>query len=149
MRSRLRTSAAACAALLFAACAAPGPRQLLGATTPAGPYSPGVAYGDLVFLAGQLGNDPATGALVEGGVSAETHQAMRNLGAVLREEGLGFEDVVKATVFLADIDDFAAMNEVYASYFPAGGIPPARSTVQAGAISAGARVEIDFIAVRR
>jgi 2-iminobutanoate/2-iminopropanoate deaminase len=74
---------------------------------------------------------------------------MRNLGAVLREEGLGFEDVVKATVFLADIDDFAAMNEVYASYFPAGGIPPARSTVQAGAISAGARVEIDFIAVRR
>lgn len=149
MRSRLRTSAAACAALLFAACAAPGPRQLLGATTPAGPYSPGVVYGDLVFLAGQLGKDPATGALVEGGVSAETHQAMRNLGAVLREEGLGFEDVVKATVFLADIDDFAAMNEVYASYFPAGGIPPARSTVQAGAISAGARVEIDFIAVRR
>ena len=109
----------------------------------------GVVYGDLVFLAGQLGKDPATGALVEGGVSAETHQAMRNLGAVLREEGLGFADVVKATVFLADIDDFAAMNEVYASYFPAGGIPPARSTVQAGAISAGARVEIDFIAVRR
>jgi len=123
--------------------------RLRGATSPAGPYSPGVDCGELVFLAGQIGKDPATGALVPGGVVPETRQVMENLGAVLHDAGLGFGDVVKASVFLADVDDFGAMNEVYGAYFPAGGIPPARTTVQVAAIPRGARVEIDFIAVRR
>jgi 2-iminobutanoate/2-iminopropanoate deaminase len=74
---------------------------------------------------------------------------MKNLGAVLREAGLGYEDVVKTSVFLADVADFAAMNAVYAGYFPRGGIPPARTTVQAAAIPGGGRIEIDFIAARR
>jgi len=82
-------------------------------------------------------------------VVAETHQVMKNLGAVLREAGLDYGDVVKSSVFLADVGDFAAMNEVYASYFPEGGIPPVRTTVQVAAIPKGAQIEIDFIAARR
>jgi len=149
MRSPSKTAALACAALLAAACGTSGKRPLRGATSPAGPYSPGVDCGELVFLAGQIGKDPATGALVPGGVVPETRQVMENLGAVLHDAGLGFGDVVKASVFLADVDDFGAMNEVYGAYFPAGGIPPARTTVQVAAIPRGARVEIDFIALRR
>ncbi|MEC8253563.1 MAG: Rid family detoxifying hydrolase [Planctomycetota bacterium] len=134
---------------LAAACSAPTKRQLRGASAPGGPYSPGIDCGELVFLAGQIGKDPATGKLAPGGVQAETHQAMRNLGAVLAEAGLGYQDVVKTSVFLADVADFAVMNEIYASYFPVGGIPPVRTTVQVAAIPAGARIEIDFIAMRR
>lgn len=135
--------------LLAGGCQTPGKRQLRGATTPAGPYSPGIDCGDLVFLAGQIGKDPATGEMVRGGIEAETHQVMKNLGAVLREAGLGYGDVVKSSVFLADVGDFATMNAIYASYFPEGGIPPVRTTVQVAAIPKGARIEIDFIAVRR
>lgn len=137
------------AALLTVGCATPVKQRLRGATTPAGPYSPGVDCGELVFLAGQVGKDPETGSLVPGGVVAETRQAMENLGAVLREAGLGYGDVVKASVFLADVGDFEAMNEVYGGYFPAGGVPPARTTVQVAALPRGARVEVDFIALRR
>lgn len=149
MLNRANAAALLLVIVTMSACAAPQRRQLRGATTPAGPYSPGVDTGAFVFLAGQVGVDPTTRELVPGGIEAETHQAMKNLGAVLREAGLGYEDVVKTSVFLADVADFAAMNAVYAGYFPRGGIPPARTTVQAAAIPGGGRIEIDFIAARR
>jgi 2-iminobutanoate/2-iminopropanoate deaminase len=119
-----------------------------GATKPIGPYTPGIATGDLVFLSGQLGLNPATGNLAEGGVKAEARQAMENLGKVLAEAGLGFENVVKTTIYLADINDFAAVNEIYGSFFPQGSVYPVRSTVGVAALPRGARVEIDFIAAR-
>ena len=149
---KLRHSILIAFALLTTACnSAPsfGKRQLRGATEPVGPYSPGIDCGDLVFLAGQIGKDPATGALVSGGIEAETHQVLKNLGAVLNEAGLDYGDVVKSSVFLQDVDDFAAMNAIYASYFPEGGMPPVRTTVQVAAIPTGACIEIDFIAARR
>lgn len=149
MRPRSTLSLLAVACLLACACAAPKKRALRGASTPGGPYSPGVDCGDFVLLAGQIGVDPSTRELVSGGIEAETHQVMCNLGAVLREAGLGYEHVVKSSVFLADVGDFAAMNGVYASYFPEGCIKPVRTTVQVAAIPAGARIEIDFIAARR
>ena len=120
----------------------------MGVIKPIGPYSPGVATGNMVFLAGQVGIDPATNALVTGGIKAETKQAMDNLGKVLQEAGLGYQNVVKTTIFLADIKEFADMNEVYGTYFPAGSTPPARSTVQVAAIPRAAHIEIDFIAMR-
>lgn len=149
MRSTLTKTILLALLSLIAACAAPHKRQLRGATTPVGPYSPGIDCGDLVFLAGQIGKDPETGMLVPGGITAETHQVMENLGAVLREAGLDYGDVVKSSVFLADVRDFAVMNGIYGGYFPEGGIPPVRTTVQVAAIPTGARIEIDFIAVRR
>jgi len=149
MRRTLPTVVSLALATLLAGCAAPSKRQLRGATTPAGPYSPGIDCGDYVFLAGQIGKDPSTGKMVTGGIEAETHQVMKNLGAVLREAGLDYGDVVKSSVFLADVGDFQTMNGIYASYFPEGGIPPVRTTVQVAAIPKGARIEIDFIAARR
>ena len=121
-------------------------RVVYGATNPVGPYSPGIDLGNMVFLAGQIGLKD--GKLVDGGIEAETHQAMKNLHAVLEDAGLDFGHVVKTSVFLADINDFAKMNEVYGSYFPEGGIPPVRSTVEVANIPLGAKVEIDFIAAR-
>lgn len=121
-------------------------KVIFGATKPVGPYSPGIDLGNLVFLAGQIGMKD--GKLVEGGIEAETHQAMKNLEAVLAEAGLDFGNVVKTSVFLDEISDFAKMNEVYGSYFPEGGIPPVRSTVEVANIPRGAKVEIDFIAAR-
>lgn len=111
-----------------------------------GPYSQAVVAGDVVFCAGQVGLDPATGKLVPGGIAAETARVLENLGAVLAAAGLSLGDVVKTTVFLADLAEFAAMNEVYGRHF----VPPypARATVQVGALPAGARVEIEAIAVR-
>lgn len=111
-----------------------------------GPYSQAVAAGDFVFLSGQIPLDPATGKMVEGGVEAQTVRVMENLGAILREAGLGFENVVKCTLYLADLGDFATVNEVYGRCFPAH--PPARATVQVAALPKGARVEIDAIAAR-
>lgn len=128
--------------------ATPTKRPLRGAAAPAGPYSAGLDLGGLVFLAGQIGKDPVTGRLVHGGIEQETHQVMRNLGAVLHEAGLDYRDVVKASVFLVDIAEFQAMNAVYASYFPADAPPPVRTTVAVAAIPRGARVEIDFVAAR-
>jgi len=121
---------------------------LVGVTQPAGPYSPGVVVGRLVFLSGQVGADPQTNTLVAGGVKAETKQAMENLGKLLQEAGIDFSHVVKSTVFLADINDFADMNGVYGSFFSGIAVPPARSTLQAAALPRGARVEIEFIAVK-
>ncbi len=109
-----------------------------------GPYSQAIRAGNQVFLSGQIPIDPSTGEFVSDDVSEQTHQVLRNLGAVLKAAGCSFENVVKTTVFLADMDDFMAMNEVYAGYFTEN--PPARATVQAARLPKGARVEIDCIA---
>ena len=111
-----------------------------------GPYSFSTKAGKLVFLSGQLGLDKE-GNLVEGGVAKETKQAMKNAKKILKSQGLGFGDVVKATIFLTNMDDFAAVNEVYASYLKE---PyPARSCVGVSSIAKGAAVEIEFIAVAK
>ena len=110
-----------------------------------GPYSHAVRAGDLFFLSGQIALDPRTGELVAGDVRAQARQVMTNVGAVLASCGLGWANVVKTTIFLADIADFAAVNEVYGSVFE-GMKPPARSTIAARDLPRGARVEIDAIA---
>ena len=112
-----------------------------------GPYSQAVVAGDLIFASGQIPLDPATQALVTGDIRAQTERVMENLGAVLEAAGAGFENVVKATIFLADLADFATVNEIYGKRFPRS--PPARSTVQVAALPKGARVEIDLIARKR
>lgn len=117
-----------------------------GAPAAIGPYSQAIASGDLVFCSGQLGLDPATGAIVEGGVGAQAARALRNLSAVLDAAGLTFGDVVKTTVFLADIDDFATVNTVYATFMP--DPAPARSTFAVGALPKGGLIEIEAIAHR-
>ena len=110
------------------------------------PYSPAAEAGGLVFLAGQVGLDPKTGERAPDDVTAQAHQVMSNIGSVLGDLGLGYDDIVKTTIFLADIDDFSAVNEVYASYFE--GPFPARTTVQAGALPAAFLVEIEVVAAR-
>jgi 2-iminobutanoate/2-iminopropanoate deaminase len=110
-----------------------------------GPYSVGIQAGQFVFVSGQLGVDPETGELVGGGIEAETHQALQNVGNVLRMAGSGMVNVLKATVFLRDINDFARMNEVYAKFFPEN--PPARSAFQVAALPKEAAVEIEVIAL--
>lgn len=112
-----------------------------------GPYSQAIQIGEFVFTSGQIPIDPQTGVFVEGGIAEQTEQVLRNLAEVLRAAGTSLESVVKTTVFLADMDDFAAMNEVYGRYFS--NEPPARSTVQAARLPRDARVEIDAIAIRR
>jgi 2-iminobutanoate/2-iminopropanoate deaminase len=113
---------------------------------PLGPYSPAIGIGDLVFISGQIGLDPATGKPVEGGVTAEARQALENLKTVLAAAGLGFGHVVKTVIFLTDMADFAAVNDVYKGYVAE---PyPARSTVAVAALPAGAKVEIEMIASR-
>jgi 2-iminobutanoate/2-iminopropanoate deaminase len=111
-----------------------------------GPYSQAIASGDLVFCAGQVGLDPATGELVSGGIEAQTERAIRNLGAVLDAAGLGYAHVVKSTVYLVDLEEFGAMNAVYARFFSDPW--PARATVGIAALPRGARIEIDAIAAR-
>ena len=110
-----------------------------------GPYCHAKLCGDTLYCSGQLGLDPATGALADG-VEAQARQALENLGAVLAAAGMGYADVVKTTVFLADIGDFAAVNAVYADYFQAES--PARSCVQAGALPQGGLFEIEAVAVK-
>ena len=111
-----------------------------------GPYSQAVSVGDMVFLSGQLALNPATGELAEGGIQGQTEQALKNIEAILAEAGLSMDNVVKTTVFLADIKDFAAMNEVYAKHFTAS--YPARSAVQVAALPKGGLVEIECICAR-
>lgn len=113
-----------------------------------GPYSQAVAAGPYVFTSGQIGLDPSTGRLVEGDVAAQTRQVMANIAAVLAAAGLTFGDVVKTTIFLADMSDFAVVNDVYGESFE-GATPPARSTVAAAGLPRGALIEIDTIALRR
>ncbi|MCX7933683.1 MAG: RidA family protein [Planctomycetota bacterium] len=112
-----------------------------------GPYSQAVAAGEWVFVSGQIPIDPATGTLVGGDIRAATEQALQNLAAILSAAGLGLEDVVKTTVYLENLDDFAAMNEIYAKFFPAA--PPARACVQAARLPKGAAVEIEAVAWRQ
>ena len=111
-----------------------------------GPYSQGIVAGELVFCAGQLGLDPATGTIVEGGVVAQAERALGNLRAVLEAAGCTFADVVKTTIFLADIADYPAVNDVYAMFVT--DPPPARSTIAGAVMARGALVEIDAIARR-
>lgn len=112
-----------------------------------GPYSQAVRIDDLVFGSGQVALDPATGQLVSGGIAEQTNRALENIKAVLAQAGLGFAHVVKTTVFLKSMNDFAAMNEIYAKYLaPAGVVPPARSTVAVAALPKDALVEIEVIA---
>jgi 2-iminobutanoate/2-iminopropanoate deaminase len=118
-----------------------------GAPSAIGPYSQGIATEQLVFCSGQIGMDPATGNLVEGGVEAQAERALKNLTAVLDAAGCTFDDVVKTTIFLADIGDFAAVNAVYGRFMP--DPPPARSTFAVGALPKGALVEIEATAVAR
>ncbi|MEO8436713.1 MAG: RidA family protein [Pyrinomonadaceae bacterium] len=110
-----------------------------------GPYSQAVRAGNLVFASGQVAIDPATGQFVPGGVAEQTEQALRNLTEVLTAAGTGLNRVIKTSVFLADMSDFAAMNEVYGRFFSSE--PPARSTVAAAGLPRDARVEIDAIAL--
>src|SRR5271167_1120643 len=114
-----------------------------------GPYSQAVRVGDTVFTSGQIALDPATGSLVTGGIREQTTRVLDNLTAVLSEAGLSMARVVKTTVFLKDMADFAAMNEIYARYFaPEGVVPPARSTVEVARLPKDALVEIEVIAKR-
>ena len=110
-----------------------------------GPYSQAVRVGNLIFASGQIPIDPATGEFVAGGIAEQTEQVLRNLTAVFAAAGVGLDQIVKTTVFLADMNDFTAMNEVYGRFF--GDNRPARSTVQAARLPRDARVEIDAIAV--
>ena len=114
------------------------------APRPIGPYSQGVAAGGFLFVSGQIPLDPHTNELVGGGIEEQTEQVLKNLMAVLREAKMGPDNVVKTTVFLADLADFAKMNEVYARYL--GKEPPARSTIQAAGLPRGVKIEIDVIA---
>lgn len=110
-----------------------------------GPYSQAITANGFLFTAGQIPLDPATGKLVEGDITAQTERVMENLAAVLAEAGSSFGQVVKTTCFLANLDDFAAFNAVYARYFSEN--PPARSTVQAARLPAGAQVEVECVAL--
>jgi 2-iminobutanoate/2-iminopropanoate deaminase len=110
-----------------------------------GPYSQAIRAGSLLFVSGQIPLDPATGNLVEGDLAAHTHRVFQNLSAILAAAGATFDNVVRTTVYLADMNDFPAMNAVYATYFSSPA--PARATVQAARLPKDARVEIDVIAV--
>ncbi len=110
-----------------------------------GPYSPAVKIGDFILLSGQLPIDPATGRIVEGGIAEQTAQCIRNMKALLEESGIGLEYVLKTTVFLTDLNDFAEMNKVYGEYFSE---PyPARSAAEVSKLAMGAKVEIEAYAI--
>jgi reactive intermediate/imine deaminase len=127
----------------------PGPHRQVLAPNPAPMpvFSPAIRTGKLVFLSGQLGLRPGTREIVEGGIQAETRQTLENIRSLLEEIGLGLPDVVKCTVFLTDMEDYAPMNEVYREFFPQD--PPARSALAATGLALGARVEIECIAAAR
>ncbi len=121
-------------------------RQIQTTAAPAaiGPYSQAVQAGDLIFYSGQIPLDPLTGVLVEGGIAAQTRRVMANMAAMLKASGRSFDDVVKTTIYLTDLADFAAVNDIYGEFF--GDIPPARACVQVAALPKGAAIEIEWIA---
>lgn len=110
-----------------------------------GPYSQAVQVGETLYVSGQIAIDPKTGHMISSGIETETEQVLENLGNVLRAAGLDYRNVVRCTVYLADINDYAQVNEIYARYFSDD--PPAREAVQVAALPRGARVEISCIAV--
>jgi 2-iminobutanoate/2-iminopropanoate deaminase len=110
-----------------------------------GPYSQAVRAGSTIYCAGQIPLDPKSGQIVSGGIDAQTRRVLENITAVLKAESLSFENIVKTTIFLTNLNDFQTVNEIYASYFSQQ--PPARSTVQVSALPKGANVEIEVIAV--
>ncbi len=125
------------------------PKQIHDAPSgpkPLGPYSIITEAHGLVFVSGMIAIDPSTGVPVEGGVTEQTDQVMRNIGAVLGDVGLGYDDIVKTTIFVTNMDDFAAVNTVYGEYV--GDAKPARSTVEVSALPGGFLVEIETIASR-
>ena len=109
-----------------------------------GPYSPAIRSGQLLFVSGQIALDPTTGQMIAGDTATETRRVMDNLGALLKAAGLTFSDVIRTTIFLADLGDFATVNEVYGTYFTSPA--PARATVQVARLPRDARIEIDAIA---
>ena len=109
-----------------------------------GPYSQGIRAGSLLFVSGQVPIDPATGQIIGGDIAAQTHRVFQNIGEILKAGGASFDHVVRTTVFLADMNDFAAMNDVYATYFTSPA--PARATVEVSRLPKDARIEIDVIA---
>ena len=119
--------------------------QTIGAPAALGPYSQAIRSGDLVFCSGQIGLDPSTSEMADG-IEAQAERSLRNLQAVLDAAGLSFDDVVKTTIFLADVDDFATVNAIYARFMA--DPPPARSTIGVGALPKGALIEIEAIARR-
>ncbi|WP_422479585.1 RidA family protein [Pleomorphochaeta sp. DL1XJH-081] len=123
--------------------------QITSQAAPAaiGPYSQAVRIGDLVYTSGQLPVDVATGEIAEGGIEGQTHMVFKNIKAVLQEAGTSLAKVVKATVFLKDMNDFAAMNGIYASYFPSDAVLPARSAVQVARLPKDVMIEIEVIAI--
>ncbi|MGF6376369.1 2-iminobutanoate/2-iminopropanoate deaminase [Clostridiales Family XIII bacterium PM5-7] len=112
-----------------------------------GPYAQANIVDSLIFTSGQIPLDPANGKIVDGGIDAQAHQVLKNLQAILEEAGSGLDNVVKTTCFLANMDDFAKVNEVYASYFPSG-VYPSRSAFQVAKLPMGALVEIEAIAIK-
>ena len=112
-----------------------------------GPYSQAIAAGDMVFVSGQIPIDPATGEVIQGGIEEQTDRVMRNLAAIIEAAGSSLARVVKTTVYLADMNEFQAMNGVYGRYF-SGDEPPARATVQVARLPKGVAVEIDAIALK-
>ena len=110
-----------------------------------GPYSQAIRVGSTIFCSGQIPLDPKTGQIVSGGIDVQTRRVLDNVTAVLKAEGLTFENIVKTTIFLTNLGDFQTVNEIYGSYFKSQ--PPARSTVQVSALPKGANVEIEVIAV--
>ena len=114
------------------------------APAPIGPYNQAIQYGDMLFVSGQIAINPATGELVQDDIQAETRMVMQNLEAVLAEAGMDFSNVIKSTIFLMDMGQFAQVNEVYGSYFTAN--PPARETVQVAGLPKGVNVEISVVA---
>ena len=119
----------------------------LEGSPPNGLFSPAIVSGDLVFTSGQIGVDSKTGQIVEGGIEGQTEQVFRNLAAVLEAAGSSTEHILKATVFLSDMADYNAMNELYRKHFR--GDPPARTTVGVAALPRNARIEIEAIAIRK
>ncbi len=111
-----------------------------------GPYSQAILVGDTLYCSGQIAIDPESGSVVTGSVEAETERVLENLGAVLKAARMGYEQVVRCTVYLADINDYATVNEIYARYFSEA--PPAREAIEVSALPRGARVEISCVAVR-
>ena len=138
------------AALLIASCNTSGDREVIStpdAPAAIGPYSQAIRVGNTLYLAGQIALDPTTGKLVEGGIQAQTHRVMKNLGAVLQAGGFDYSHVVQVQAFLADLNDFKALNDVYATYFSEN--KPARAVVEAARIPRDALVEIMMVAVRQ